>query len=64
MAAVELAPGAHADEPELAAHLRQRLAAYQIPVRIAVLKSLPRTPSMKVSQPELRRMLDVAPSVR
>lgn len=61
VAAVELEPGANADEPELAAHLRQRLAAYQIPVRIAVLQTLPRTPSMKVSQPELRSMLGLNP---
>jgi acyl-CoA synthetase (AMP-forming)/AMP-acid ligase II len=61
VAGVELEPGADAGEPELSAHLRARLAAYQIPVRIAVLEALPRTPSMKVSQPELRRLMGLAP---
>jgi acyl-coenzyme A synthetase/AMP-(fatty) acid ligase len=61
VAAVELEPGADVDEPGLSAHLRQRLAAYQVPVRIAVLERLPRTPSMKVSQPELRNLLRLNP---
>jgi acyl-coenzyme A synthetase/AMP-(fatty) acid ligase len=61
VADVELEPGADVDEPGLSAHLRRRLAAYQVPVRIAVLEKLPRTPSMKVSQPELRNLLRLNP---
>jgi acyl-coenzyme A synthetase/AMP-(fatty) acid ligase len=37
--------------------LRESLLAYQIPVHICELQELPRTPSLKVSQPELREML-------
>ncbi|MGE0385143.1 MAG: class I adenylate-forming enzyme family protein [Gammaproteobacteria bacterium] len=39
---------------DLEAHLRQRLPAYQVPVRITVLDALPRTASMKVDLGELR----------
>jgi len=51
MAAVELEDGHTTDEDSLVGHLRERLSAYQIPVRIEVLDRLPRTPSMKVSRP-------------
>jgi acyl-CoA synthetase (AMP-forming)/AMP-acid ligase II len=56
VAAVELESGAERPaEEELLKHLRGRLAPYQLPVRVLVLDALPRTPSMKVSQPGLRR---------
>jgi acyl-CoA synthetase (AMP-forming)/AMP-acid ligase II len=38
-------------EAELRDHARQHLASYQVPVRIRVAQELPRTPSLKVSQP-------------
>jgi len=44
-------------EHELKAMLRGRLAAYQVPVHIFALEELPRTPSLKVSQPELKAIL-------
>lgn len=59
--AVELENGHHVEESELLEHLREKLAGYQLPVRIAVLPKLPRTPSLKVSQPALRALLDLTP---
>jgi long-chain acyl-CoA synthetase len=43
---------------ELTTWLRERLAAYQVPVELHVLPQLPRTPSMKVSKPALRALID------
>lgn len=45
-------------EAALAAFLRTQLAPYQIPIRFLRLDELPRTPSMKVSQPALRALLE------
>lgn len=57
VAAVELRPGAEPPTAEaLAAHLRKSLAATHIPVEIRVLDALPRTPSLKVSLGEVRRL--------
>jgi acyl-coenzyme A synthetase/AMP-(fatty) acid ligase len=57
-AAVELNAGANApSEEQLLAHLRARLTAMQIPVRVLIAEMLPRTPSMKISLAEVRRML-------
>ena len=60
VAAVELQPDA---EPrptadELLVWARDRLAAYQVPVRLVVVDALPRTPSMKVSQPGVRALFE------
>jgi acyl-coenzyme A synthetase/AMP-(fatty) acid ligase len=44
-------------DAELQAFLKERLLAYQVPVRFLCLAELPRTPSMKVSQPELKLLL-------
>lgn len=44
-------------EDELRSFLRERLLPYQVPVRIALVPELPRTPSLKVSQPDLRELL-------
>jgi acyl-CoA synthetase (AMP-forming)/AMP-acid ligase II len=61
VAAVELAEGAEpVGEEELLAHLRGVLAAYQVPARIAIVDELPRTPSMKVSQPGVRALFGPA----
>lgn len=39
-------------------YLRDRLLPYQVPVRLLAVDQLPRTPSMKVSQPELRKLFE------
>ncbi|SFF77419.1 Acyl-CoA synthetase (AMP-forming)/AMP-acid ligase II [Novosphingobium sp. CF614] len=44
---------------ELQAFLKQNLLAYQVPVRFLRLDEFPRTPSMKVSQPELKALFGV-----
>jgi acyl-CoA synthetase (AMP-forming)/AMP-acid ligase II len=51
VAAVELVAGASASEDALRDFARQHLASYQVPARILVVGALPRTPSLKVSQP-------------
>ena len=38
--------------------LRERLTPYQVPVDIVAVDELPRTPSLKVSQPGLRELLE------
>ncbi|MGE4243477.1 class I adenylate-forming enzyme family protein [Ramlibacter sp.] len=43
-------------EDEMRAFLQERLLKYQLPTRILAVDSLPRTPSLKVSQPELRKL--------
>ena len=55
-AAVELRPGASVTEAQLLSFLRERLVAYQIPTQVKVVAELPRTPSLKVSQPMLREL--------
>lgn len=58
MAAVELRPDAAAPtESELTAFLRAQLTAYQVPTRILIVPCLPRTPSMKISQPGVKALL-------
>ncbi|MCV7370546.1 AMP-dependent synthetase [Mycolicibacterium duvalii] len=54
VAAVEPAAGVHVDPGELLGFLRERLTRYQLPARILVVDELPRTASLKVSQPALR----------
>lgn len=44
------------DEADLRAFLKERLMPYQVPVRLLEVQELPRTPSMKVSQPALREL--------
>jgi len=54
VAAVTLAnPGAKLGEAELRAFAKSRLAAYEVPERILVVDELPRTPSLKVSGPDV-----------
>jgi acyl-coenzyme A synthetase/AMP-(fatty) acid ligase len=45
------------DDAELREFLRASLLAYQVPVHIFALDELPRTPSLKVSQPDLKALL-------
>ena len=44
-------------DADLREMLRGKLLAYQVPVHIFALDELPRTPSMKISQPELKVLL-------
>jgi acyl-CoA synthetase (AMP-forming)/AMP-acid ligase II len=54
VAGVELAPGAGRPESgELIALCRRHLMPYEVPVHIAILDALPRTPSSKVSRVDL-----------
>lgn len=59
-AAVELRDGATFTSDELATWARQQLSSYQVPVTFLIVDRLPRTPSMKVSQPALRALLEAA----
>lgn len=54
--AVELAEGARVDSAELLDFVRQRVTPYQVPVQLLIVDELPRTPSLKVSQPALREL--------
>lgn len=56
VAAVELTDGSHVDSNELLDYARERLTRYQVPARLLIVDQLPRTPSLKVSQPELRNL--------
>ncbi|HEV7679860.1 MAG TPA: fatty acid--CoA ligase family protein [Candidatus Dormibacteraeota bacterium] len=58
VAAVVGKTGAHPDEGDLLLWCRDRLAAYEVPVRIAVLAELPLTPTMKVDRTQLRRFFE------
>lgn len=59
VAAVELHEGAPVPtEEELLATARKHLVAYMVPVRVRVVDALPRTPSMKVSRPEVRALFE------
>lgn len=64
VAAVELSSGATVDSDELLEFLRERLTRYQVPARLLIVAELPRTPSMKVSQPALREMFDEVEELR
>jgi acyl-coenzyme A synthetase/AMP-(fatty) acid ligase len=48
VAAVELRPGADTTAAVVRQHAAARLAPYEVPVEIAILKELPRTDSGKV----------------
>jgi acyl-CoA synthetase (AMP-forming)/AMP-acid ligase II len=57
VAAVELRDDAvPVSVDDLVKFARDRLSGYQVPVEIRIVDSLPRTPSMKVSQGELRAL--------
>ncbi|MEJ6594974.1 class I adenylate-forming enzyme family protein [Parasphingorhabdus sp.] len=60
IAAIELAVGEEAPEKEqLDAFLKATLPAYMVPVEYRVVDELPRTISMKVSRPELKKLLGI-----
>jgi long-chain acyl-CoA synthetase len=62
VAAVELTEGASLSEDELASWAEGQLTGYQRPVRYRILAELPRTPSMKVSQPLVKRLFVEEPA--
>jgi acyl-coenzyme A synthetase/AMP-(fatty) acid ligase len=60
VAGVELREGAALTDEDLAAWAHEKLSSYQVPVKFLIVDQLPRTPSMKVSQPGLRALLEAA----
>jgi len=57
VAVFELRKGAEApSEAELIKFARENLARYQVPTRIKIVDEIPRTPSLKPSQPALREL--------
>ncbi|HWV12718.1 MAG TPA: long-chain fatty acid--CoA ligase, partial [Sphingobium sp.] len=57
VAAVELSQNAGAvDEQALLAHVRAELPPTHVPVEIRIVDALPRTPSLKVSLTEIKKM--------
>jgi len=59
VAAVVLRRGAPViDEDELVRFAAEHLTGYQRPTRYQIVEALPRTPSMKVSQPEVRMLFE------
>jgi long-chain acyl-CoA synthetase len=58
---ISLAPGAVAATEAIAAHCRERLAAYKVPRRIEVLDELPKTLTGKIQRVELRGKAPLKP---
>lgn len=52
--------GKTVDQSELRTFLRERLTAYQVPTQFKQVDDFVRTPSMKPSQPELRKLFEAA----
>jgi long-chain acyl-CoA synthetase len=62
VAAVELEPGAPRPDPEELIRLcREELTPYEVPSAVLVVDELPRSPSMKVSRPDLVALFDAPP---
>jgi acyl-CoA synthetase (AMP-forming)/AMP-acid ligase II len=60
IAAVEMMPGTSPPDPhDLDAFARAHLTGYMVPKEYRFVEALPRTPSMKVSRPELKAMLGI-----
>jgi O-succinylbenzoic acid--CoA ligase len=57
VAAVVLRPGAEVSDDALAAHCRERLAGFKVPVAYHRLAALPRTPGGKLLRHDLRQSL-------
>jgi len=60
VAAVELRAGRSATAEDLREHVRHRLTAPQVPARIQIVPSLPRTTSLKVNLKAVTAMFDEA----
>lgn len=57
VAALEMRPGVEQpDENSLREFAKEHLVAYQVPVQFKVVAALPRTPSLKVSQPGVKAL--------
>jgi acyl-coenzyme A synthetase/AMP-(fatty) acid ligase len=56
--AVELADDARVNSDELLDFVRERVTSYQVPAKLVIVDELPRTPSLKVSQPGLRDLFE------
>ena len=57
VAAVELLPSADpVDEQDLLTYLRSELPPTHLPAKLRIVEALPRTPSLKVSLPDVQRM--------
>jgi len=56
VAVVQLSAGCRVTEEELMEHLRANLASYKVPARLRIVDTLPRTPSMKLSQPGIKEL--------
>ena len=62
VAAVELSRNAPAVDAEmLIAHLRAELPPTHVPTQLLIVNALPRTPSLKISLMDVKKMFDVAP---
>lgn len=62
VAAVTIRPGfVHPAAAELRQWLAARLARYHLPTEIRIVDELPRTPSMKVSRPDVRALFVASP---
>lgn len=55
---VELKEGAAAEERELAAWCRERLAGYKVPRFIKIVEQLPRNPTGKIMRRELKKLVE------
>ena len=61
VAAVELRPGApRPTDADLEAQVRRHLTAPHVPVRFMIVDALPRTPSMKASLKDVKRLFEAA----
>lgn len=60
VAAVECVEGQDITADDLLTYLRGRLSRYQVPAGLKIVDELPRTPSMKISQPGIRALFDQA----
>ena len=59
VAAVELIEGTNGvSEESLKSWAKENMTSYFVPVRFAIVDALPRTPSMKVSQGDVRRLFE------
>jgi long-chain acyl-CoA synthetase len=59
VALLRLKPGAETPSPEsLEAHLRQHVLATHVPVNYLFTNDIPRTPSLKIDRPAVRRLFD------
>lgn len=58
VAAVELVHGGRVTSEDLLTYVRERVSRYQVPARLVIVDELPRTPSLKVSQPGVRELFE------